>query len=122
MPLLDLSSFFEVQKQRIEHYEFIVRLSEQGQVVSVGDGIIWIKGLASAAIDEILISEDSHCMAMVFHLTEFLVSAILLIQSNELKAGTLMYHFKRSLLVSRREEWGFALRSWLGLTSQNALS
>lgn len=93
LPNLDL------QKQRIEHYEFKVRLSEQGQVVSVGDGIIWIKGLPSAAIDEILISEDGHCMAMVFHLTESLVGAILLIQSKELKSGTLMHHFKRSLSI-----------------------
>ena len=75
------------------------RLSEQGQVVSVGDGIIWIKGLPTAAIDEILISEDGHCMAMVFHLTETLVGAILLIQSKELKSGTFMYHLNRSLSI-----------------------
>jgi F-type H+-transporting ATPase subunit alpha len=95
----DLSSFLEVQRQRIENYEFKVRLSEQGQVVSVEDGIIWIKGLPSAAIDEILISEDGHCMAMVFHLAESLVGAILLIQSKELKSGASMYHFKRSLSI-----------------------
>lgn len=95
----DLSAFLEIQKQRIEDYEFEVSLSEQGRVVSLGDGIIWIKGLPSAAINEILISEDGHCMAMVFHLTEFLVGAIILIQSNELKAGMLMYHFKRSLSI-----------------------
>lgn len=99
MQLPDFSSFLEVQRQQIEHYEFAVRLSEQGEVVSVGDGIIWIRGLPSAAIDEILISQDGHCMAMVFYLTESLVGAILLIQSNELRAGTLIYHFKRSLSI-----------------------
>jgi F-type H+-transporting ATPase subunit alpha len=99
MQSLDISSLLEVQKQQIEHYEFAVRLSEQGQVVSVGDGIIWIQGLPSAAIDEILISEDGHCMAMVFHLTESLVGAILLIQSKELKSGTLMHHFKQFLSI-----------------------
>ena len=38
-------------------------------------------------------------MAMVFHLTEALVGAILLIQNKELRAGTPMYHFKRSLSI-----------------------
>ncbi|HGF1595692.1 F0F1 ATP synthase subunit alpha [Legionella waltersii] len=92
-------SFLDKQRQRIENYEFQIRLSEQGQVVSVGDGIIWIKGLPSAAIDEILISSDGCCIAMVFHLAERLVGAIMLVQTQKLKAGTPIFHLKRALSI-----------------------
>ncbi|EHL30714.1 F0F1 ATP synthase subunit alpha [Legionella pneumophila] len=99
MDLPNSDSFLDVQRQRIENYDFQVRLSEQGQVVSVGDGIIWIKGLPTAAIDEILITIDGCCIAMVFHLTESLVGAIMLMQTKKLKSGTPIYHLKRSLSI-----------------------
>lgn len=92
-------SFLDAQQQRIENYKFQVRVSEQGQVVSVGDGIIWIKGLPTAAIDEVLITIDGCCIAMVFHLTESLVGAIMLLQTKKLKSGTPIYHLKRSLSI-----------------------
>ena len=57
----------------------------------MGDGIVWIEGLPSAAIDEILVLEDGS-RAMVFHLTENLVGAILLEQTEKLTAGTIAYH------------------------------
>lgn len=75
----------------LENYKFQPRISEQGKVVSVGDGIVWIKGLPTAAIDEILYMEDGSS-AMTFHLTEQLVGAILLKQTENLTAGTLVYH------------------------------
>ncbi|HCE5447058.1 TPA: F0F1 ATP synthase subunit alpha, partial [Legionella pneumophila] len=68
-------------------------------MVSVGDGIIWIKGLPGAAIDEILISEDECCIAMVFHLTEELVGAVMLVQTKKLKAGTPIFPLKRVLSI-----------------------
>lgn len=95
----DRNSFLDAQQLRIESYEFQVRLSEQGQVVSVGDGIIWIKGLPTAAIDEILITVDGCCVAMVFHLTESLVGAIMLVQTKKLKSGTPIGHLKRLLSI-----------------------
>ncbi|MFC7781339.1 F0F1 ATP synthase subunit alpha [Legionella taurinensis] len=93
------SSFLEKQRQRLESYQFQIKASEQGQVVSVGDGIIWIKGLPSATIDEILISEDECCIAMVFHLTEDLVGAVMLVQTKKLKAGTSIFPLKRALSI-----------------------
>jgi F-type H+-transporting ATPase subunit alpha len=75
----------------LKDYKFKLRISEQGKVVSVGDGIVWIKGLPSAAIDEILHMEDGS-RAMVFHLTEQLVGAILLKQTEKLTAGEQVYH------------------------------
>jgi F-type H+/Na+-transporting ATPase subunit alpha len=99
MDLPNSDSFLDAQQQRIENYKFQVRVSEQGQVVSVGDGIIWIKGLPTAAIDEVLITIDGCCIAMVFHLTESLVGAIMLLQTKKLKSGTPIYHLKRSLSI-----------------------
>lgn len=82
----------------VENYEFKLRLSEQGYVISVGDGIVWIKGLPTAAIDEILALEEGS-RAMVFHLTEDLVGAILLEQTGKLAAGTLAFHFNQTLSI-----------------------
>jgi F-type H+/Na+-transporting ATPase subunit alpha len=42
------------QGERLRNYQFGLRVSEQGIVVSVGDGIAWIEGLPSAAMDEVL--------------------------------------------------------------------
>ena len=59
-------------------------------VVSVGDGIAWIEGLPSAAMDEILDLEDGS-RAMVFQLEEHVIGAILLEQTGRLTAGTIAH-------------------------------
>ncbi len=81
----------QIQSEWLGGYRFKLRISEQGIVVSVGDGIVWIKGLPSAAIDELLQIEEGS-RAIVFHLTEQLVGAILLEQTEKLTAGNLVYH------------------------------
>jgi F-type H+-transporting ATPase subunit alpha len=64
----------------LEHYQ-------QGSVVSVGDGIAWMSGLPSAAMEDILTFEDGS-RAMVFDLTEEMVGAVLLHETEALTAGT----------------------------------
>src|SRR5574339_1133291 len=78
------------QAERIRNYQFGLRVSEQGSVVSVGDGIAWIEGLPSAAMDEVLDLEDGS-RAIVFQLEEHLVGAILLEQTGRLTAGTIAH-------------------------------
>ena len=90
---------FPKQLQKIAAYEFKIRMQEHGSVVSVGDGVVWIQGLSSAAIDEIIVFEDGS-RAMVFHLTEKLVGAILLDQSEKIVATTLAFHLNRHLSIS----------------------
>jgi F-type H+-transporting ATPase subunit alpha len=68
-------------------YRFQPRLAEQGAVVSVGDGIAWVRGLPSAAIDEALRFQDGS-QGVVFDLEPELVGAVLLHQSQALTAGT----------------------------------
>ena len=67
----------ERQAEWLEHYQPGLRIHEQGRVISVGDGITWVTGLPSAAMDEILSFEDGS-QAMVFDLTEGLIGAVLL--------------------------------------------
>jgi F-type H+/Na+-transporting ATPase subunit alpha len=85
------ASLLARQKDWLRDYRFQPRLIERGNVLSVGDGIVWIEGLPSASIDEVLRLEDGS-RAMVFHLTEDLVGAILLEQTSELTAGTVAHH------------------------------
>jgi len=81
------TSLLERQAQWLNDYQPGVRISERGSVVSVGDGIVWIKGLPSAAMDDILTFADGS-RAMVFDLTRELIGAILLHQTDALTAGT----------------------------------
>ena len=82
----------------LENYQPALRIHEQGTVVSVGDGIAWIAGLPSAAMDDIL-SFDDGSRAMVFDLSEKLIGAILLHETDDLTAGTTVHRSGRTLSV-----------------------
>jgi len=79
------------QKDWIESYRFSPKAVERGKGVSLGDGILWIEGLPSAAIDEVLRCGDGS-RAMVFQLSERRTGAILLEQTENLSAGTPVRH------------------------------
>lgn len=74
----------------LERYRLALRILEQGRVRSVGDGIVWIEGLPSAAMEEILWLEDGS-RALVFHLAQERLGAILLTQTDQLTAGTVAH-------------------------------
>jgi F-type H+-transporting ATPase subunit alpha len=80
------------------NYRFALRVTEQGTIMSIGDGIARIKGLPSAAMDEILVFEDGS-RAMVFSLESDMVGAILLEQSGALTAGMAAYLSGRRLSI-----------------------
>lgn len=92
-----LKGALERQAQWVERYRPALRVSEQGRVLSVGDGIAWIDGLPTAAMDEVLELEDGS-RALVFHLKSERLGAILLYQTERLTAGT------RVALTGRRLE------------------
>ena len=75
-----------VRSAWLSEYRFGLRLSEQGTILSIGDGIAWIKGLPSAAMDETLLLEEGS-RAQVFYLAKEALGAILLQQSDTLTAG-----------------------------------
>ena len=74
------------QRRRLSGYRFGVRLVERGKVASLGDGIVWIEGLPSASMDEIVLLDEGS-EAVVFQLGVDRIGAILLRQSPELSAG-----------------------------------
>jgi F-type H+-transporting ATPase subunit alpha len=84
------------QAEWLRDYRPRLRISERGSVVSVGDGIAWIDGLPSAAMDEILVFEDGS-QAMVFDLMQGRIGAILLHDTEALTAGTAVQRTGRAL-------------------------
>jgi F-type H+-transporting ATPase subunit alpha len=86
------------QAEWLADYQPRLRIHEQGRVVSVGDGIAWISGLPSAAMDDILVFEDGS-RAMVFDLTQKLIGAVLLKETDALTAGTSAQRTGRPLSV-----------------------
>ncbi|HJV26198.1 MAG TPA: F0F1 ATP synthase subunit alpha [Aromatoleum sp.] len=87
------------QANWLEAYDLKLRVAEQGRVISVGDGIAWIDGLPSAAMDEVLRFEDGS-RGLVFHLGAERIGAILLNQGSgerELTAGAAAFLTGRTL-------------------------
>ena len=97
----DSRSFSPLSRQAewLDSFEFHLRLAEQGRVISVGDGIAWIEGLPSAAMDEVLRFDDGS-RGLVFHLGRERIGAILLSQGSGqqgLTAGTAAFLSSRRL-------------------------
>ena len=91
------------QARWLEQYRPSLRISEQGTVISVGDGIAWISGLPSIAMEDLLLFADGS-QAMVFDLNEELVGAVLLHESESLSSGTLVYPSQHTLSVQVGDE------------------
>jgi F-type H+-transporting ATPase subunit alpha len=91
------ASVLAAQAQWLQDYRPGLRVSERGHVLSVGDGIAWIDGLPTAAMDELLDLEDGS-RALVFHLKSDRLGAILLYQTERLTAGA------QAVLTGRRLE------------------
>jgi F-type H+-transporting ATPase subunit alpha len=81
------SSKLERQVSWLGAYRPGLRIDERGTVVSVGDGIAWISGLPSAAVDDVLVFDDGS-RGTVFDLTEGLIGAVLLHDTAVLTAGS----------------------------------
>lgn len=86
------------QRQWLDAYQPDLRVREQGKVISVGDGITWISGLPSAAMDDVLLFADGS-QAMVFDLTQGMIGAVLLHDTAALTAGTIVQLTGRTLSV-----------------------
>jgi len=69
-------------------HAFRLRVREQGRILAVGDGIAWVAGLPSAAMDE-LIAFEGGARGLVFHLGSDALGAILLDDTDGLAAGAI---------------------------------
>jgi F-type H+/Na+-transporting ATPase subunit alpha len=83
----------------LEHYRFGLRVTEQGTVLSIGDGIARISGLPSASMDEIIRFEDDS-RGVVFSLDQDAISSVLLQQSPALTAGAAAFLSGRRLSIA----------------------
>lgn len=99
-----MTNLLTQQSNWLARYQFAPRITEQGTVVSVGDGISWIKGLASAAIEDILLFADGS-QGMVFDLNRDRIGAILLYQTDTLTAGMTVQLAKHSLSIPVGDEF-----------------
>lgn len=95
---LSTPNLLERQAAWVDAYSLGLRVSEQGTVVAVGDGIAWISGLPSAAMDETLILDDGS-QALVFDLNQGLLGAILLRDTEHLTSGTLVRRAGQALSI-----------------------
>jgi F-type H+-transporting ATPase subunit alpha len=86
------------QARWVEDYTLRLDIRERGTVVSVGDGITWIHGLPTVAVDDVLAFEDGS-LAMVFDLTPELVGAVLLHETPAIQAGTTAQVARRALSI-----------------------
>jgi F-type H+-transporting ATPase subunit alpha len=75
---------------QVADYSLALRVAEQGSLISVGDGIAWIRGLPSAAVDELLAFADGS-QGICFGLERDSVGAVLLHQTQGLTAGTAVF-------------------------------
>lgn len=80
----------------LEHYSPAVRVQERGELLSVGDGVAWIRGLPSASMGELLEFADGS-VGMVFDLCRERVGAIVLRQTPNLVAGIDVHRTERPL-------------------------
>jgi len=92
------ASLLDKQADWLANYRPGLRVIEQGTVVSIGDGISWIKGLPSAAIEDILIFADGS-RGMVFDLNRDRIGAILLYETEALTSGTTVFLSRHSLSI-----------------------
>lgn len=84
--------------EHLHGYRFGLRIAERGVLAAVGDGIAWIKGLPSAAMNDILRFDDGS-WAVVYDLTENRIGAVLLHQTERLTAGTPVRRLRQMLDV-----------------------
>ncbi len=79
-------SSLDRQSDWLTRYRFAPRIALRGRILSMGDGILWIRGLPGAEIDELVRCEDGS-RALVFQVSIGQVGAILLEESKTLSSG-----------------------------------
>ncbi len=99
-----VESLISKQTDWLVTYAPDLRVSEQGVVVSIGDGISWVKGLPSVAIDDILLFADGS-RGMVFDLNCDRIGVILLYETEMLTSGTKVHLSKHSLSIPVGDEF-----------------
>src|SRR4030042_2681070 len=90
---------FEKIRREVEKSRFSAIVSEEGKVLSVGDGIVHISGLSDAKLYE-LIEFESGDEGIVFDLDAHSIGVVLLTEKNGTRAGEKSYKTERIATVN----------------------
>jgi len=82
-----LDAWIEEAKARVADAELEPRIEEGGRITRVGDGVVWVAGLPSARLDEIVVFEDG-TRALAVDLERDEIGCILLDPGKDLASGT----------------------------------
>ncbi len=98
----EIISFFEKIKETAMKTDFSVEVSQEGRVLSVGDGIVKVSGLRDAKLYE-LIELESGDKGIVFDLDAESIGIVLLTERNGIKAGDGAYKTEQIVSVPAGE-------------------
>jgi len=98
----EIISFFEKIKETAMETDFSVEISQEGKVLSVGDGIVKVSGLRDAKLYE-LIELESGDKGIVFDLDAESIGVVLLTEQNGIKAGDGAYKTEQIVSVPAGE-------------------
>ncbi len=94
----EIISFFKKITETVMKTDFTVEISQEGKVLSVGDGIVKLSGLRDAKLYE-LIELESGDKGIVFDLDVESISVVLLTEQNGIKAGDRAYKTEQIVSV-----------------------
>ncbi len=80
------SSLLDKQQRQLEHYAFRARIAEHGVVSAVGDGVMWIEGLPSVGMEQLVRTGDGS-LGLVYMLCKNRIGAMILEETPDLSAG-----------------------------------
>lgn len=98
----ELTAFFERIKEKVKTSRFSVGVTEEGKVLSVGDGIVHVAGLRAAKLYELILFESGD-EGIVFDLDVDSIGVVLLTERNGIRAGETAYKTDRIASVNATE-------------------
>jgi F-type H+/Na+-transporting ATPase subunit alpha len=99
----EILDFFEKIKETAMKTAFSAEISQEGKVLSVGDGIVKVSGLRNAKLYE-LIELESGDKGIVFDLDAESIGIVLLTERNGIKAGDGAYKTEQIVSVPAGED------------------
>lgn len=98
----ELTAFFDKVKEKVRTSRFSIGVTEEGKVLSVGDGILHVAGLRDAKLYELIMFESGD-EGIVFNLDIDSIGVVLLTERNGIRAGDTAYKTERIASVDATE-------------------
>ena len=95
----DLDFLIEKLKRELENLELKPETEEAGEVIQVGDGIVWISGLTKVFVSEILIIEEKNILLLALNLEEGLIGSVALNDFGKIKEGDVVKRTRQIIQI-----------------------